>query len=463
MAIVVIILSAVLGIGLSVFLFFLIRSTITPKKLTNMDSYLKQGKTAQVIKTCKAVLSKDNRNVESHFYLAKAYLAEGKNELALMEIKSVNKIGDLTSLKNEVEFRQMSADLYRQFGNDDEALKDYILLIKMNPYEADNYYNAGTLFESRKKPGQAVKYYKKALELQPHHSNAHQKLGMIMYNNKRLNEAKKHLDLSIRYDMSNFKTHFYIGRIQKEARDYMAAIESFEKAMRDPDIKLKALIDRGSCFLTLQQFQRAQSELEKAIQYAKKTNQDNTVKSQQMLYARYFLSLAYELQRKYDDAISLWEYLYQKNKNFKDVAEKLSQYKELRHDDNIKDFLTSSNNEFTEICKKICLAIKLSSQDIKEIKGGLQILALEGGMKQWRNTKKMPTLIRFIREGNSISEANVRDILDEMKRMNLMKAKIISSNTISREAKAFAESRPVDLIGKDKLLDLLKVAQQMKD
>jgi len=108
------------------------------------------------VEPLKKMISKEPKNVDTHFLLAKAYMQQEKPELAFMEIKTIN------------------------------------------PYESLNYYNVGVLFEERNKSSKAVNYYKKTIELDPRHAGAYLHLGIIMFNSKRMKEAKFYLDQSIK-------------------------------------------------------------------------------------------------------------------------------------------------------------------------------------------------------------------------------------------------------------------------
>ena len=377
-------------------------------------------------------------------------MEQNKPELALMEFKTVNEIGIFEGYTKEEEFRQMIAILYERFNQAEEALKEYLLLIKLQPKQPDYYLKVGELFEQRNKSDKARKYFRKAIELNPRLAKAHQRLGYILYRSKKHLEAKSEFEAAIKYDPANYEAHFYQGKIQKENHDYVAALVSFEKAQRDPDLKIKALIERGSCYMNMNSFDKAATELERAIKLSSDPG------SKETLYARYFLSICYERDRRFDEAIEQWELIYKKKPSFKDVAEKLSQYQELRTDDHMKDYLTSSPSEFFDICKAITTGpMELTIRDIKEIKDGCQIIAVDSDVR-WRNAKKMPKLLWFFRTPNSIGESTIRSLHEEMRKINATRGTLINSSNFSRKSLDYVESRPIDLVGKEKLLNYLK-------
>ncbi|QQO08584.1 tetratricopeptide repeat protein [Breznakiella homolactica] len=441
----------VLGVAVGFLIFFLIKSLAAPKRVEVLANLLKNGKVQTAIKTAKAIIAKDQRNAEAHYYLGKAYLAENKAELALMEFKAVNQIGLIGQNIPESDFRQNMAQLYVKFGQIEEALKEYVLLIKLDPRKADNYYWAGKLFMERNRSDMALNYLRKAAELSPRDGKVHYELGAMLYKDKKSSEARAELETALKFQPDNAQAHFYLGKLQKDSKDYNAALASFEKAQRDAQFKIKALVERGGIYMSMNAVDKAIPELERAVKAI--TDDGN----QDALYARYFLAMCFEKNRELDKAIAQWDKIYAKKKNFRDVGEKLSQYQEFRADDKMKDYLTAGQAEYLELCKAIVTqSMALQVQDMKSLPNGCDIIAMENDSAKWRNVRKMPRLIRFFRMPEMVDETKIRDILEEIKKLNITRAVIITSSGFSRPAAEFADSRPVELFGKDQLQNLMQ-------
>jgi tetratricopeptide (TPR) repeat protein len=442
--------SILLVSGIGFLAFILIKSLIAPKKAEMIASLLKQGKVQMAIKAARAIIAGDPRNIEAHYLLGQAYLADGKGELALMEFKTVNQIGTFNVSVPEIEFRKRMAQLFVRYQQPEEALKEYIMLVKLESNNADNFYWAGKLFAERNRGDMAVNYLRKAVELNPRHSQAHFELGLLLYRDKKPIEAKSELENALRLEPENAEAYYYLGKLQKESHDYVAALLSFEKAQRDQNMRVKALVERGGCYMSMNSFEKAVPELERAVKVA---NDDGSTES---LYARYFLAMCYEKDRNLDKAIEQWEKIYQKKPSFRDVAEKLSHYQEFRTDDKMKDFLTASREEFVEFCKALVSnGMMLQIRDVSEVPNGCDIVAVEGDAAKWRNVRKQPRLMRFLRIPELIDEGTLRILLEQMKTLNMTRAVIITSSGFSRTAVEFAASRPLDLYNKDQLQELL--------
>ncbi|MDR1893086.1 MAG: tetratricopeptide repeat protein [Spirochaetales bacterium] len=419
------------------------------QKLSALDDLIKQGRASQAVKLAKQVIAREPNNPGAHYILGKAYLADNKSELALMELKTVNQLGDFSSACPEREYRQTIAQLYKNYNQPEEALKEYLLLIKLEPQNAEFYYQSGMLFENRKRPDKAIQYYQKAISLDTRHSNAHFALGSLYFARQNYIEARGELEIALRFNPDNYKAHFIIGKILRESKNYSQAVAAFEKAMKDPDYKIKALVERGSCYISEGNFEKAAVELERAVGLSKNEGAAET------LYARYFLGYCLEKLRRIEGAVEQWEKIYAKKPGFKDVAEKLSQYQDLRQDDMMKEYLTCSRSDFVILAAELTKKLGFSVQDSGAIPEGSYTVALEDDDK-WVSVKKMTRLIWFLRAPNPLADDIPRNLLEEMKKNNLTRGMIFSSSNFSRKAAEWTESRPIELMGKDKLAEALQ-------
>lgn len=440
----------ILGVGIVFGAFFIVKSIATPKKIDGIKKLLKQKKTMQAVKLAKSIVAKSPNNFIAHYYLGKAYQADGKTELALMEYKSVDQNAIFGEEISELEFRKQISDLYMRFNQPAEALKEFLLLTKLEPNSAENFYNVGYIYDSKGRADMALGFFQKAIALNAKHVKAHAALGLCLYKAKQLAEAKKEIDLAISLSPETFSSYYYRGKIEKENKDYSAAVKDFEKAIRDPEFRQRALLEGGTCYMAGNSIDRAIEELEKAVKYAKDEN------AQETLYARYFLAACYEKNRKIDQAIQQWEKIFNKNRSFRDVAAKLTEYKDLQSNDSMKEYLTCTPEAFLEICKKVALsAFSMSAQSAEITKWGCKVTATEQKNDNWMTVRPQIFLLHFYREADPIDDGEVRKVLDLAKEQGCAKAIMCTSSGFTRSAIGFAENRPIELVAKEKLELLL--------
>ncbi|MFZ4615486.1 MAG: tetratricopeptide repeat protein [Rectinemataceae bacterium] len=440
----------IFGAIVGVLSWLIIRLLTAPRQTKAIGDLIKQGKHGLAIRAAKGLAAKDPRNAEARWLLGQAYLGEGKHELALMEFKHVNQLGSFGPELPEIAFRKEIASLYERFNQMEDALKEQILLTKLEPRVALHFLDAGRLFEARGRSDVAVNHLRKAIELDERLFEAHHLLAMVLHRTKHDLEARQEFEAAIKWNPEDFEAFYYIGKIHKEAGDHTAALLAFEKAARSGPFKIKALVERGSCYMSQGNLEKAVPELERAIKMVK----DET--ATEALFGRYFLALCYEKQRELDKAIEQWEKIYQKKPGFRDVAEKLTQYQEYRSDDHMKDFLTCGREEFMEMCRAVVQGpMNLSIRDASEIQGGVQVIAVENDSDKWMGTKKQPRLIRFLRVSENQGEQTIRALLEQMKKLGVMRGSIVTSASFARAAVEFAENRSVELFPKELLQGLL--------
>lgn len=444
---------AVLGVGVCFLAGFVIKSFIQPKKLDSMVRLIKQGKYSAAQKIAKAIIAKDSRNYLAHYYLGRAYLADKKNELALMEYKLVSQNAIFDKQIPEVDFRKQLSQLYIKFNQSEDALKEFLLLTKLEPTNAEHYFNCGKIYEQKSRGELALGFYQKAIKYNNRHVKAHAAMGLLLFRSKQYAEAKKEIDLAIKLSPETYSSYYYLGKILKENKDYPGAVNAFEKSLRDPEFRQRSLLERGSCYMMANSTDNALAEFDRAVKASKDESSAET------LYARYFLAACYERNRDIDKAIEQWQIIYQHNHSFRDVSAKLTEYKDLQSNDSLKEFLTCSQDEFIEICKKVALAgFSMSAQKIDSKKWGCTMICTEQKSDDWMNVRKQLFLLAFSRDTDPIEDASIRQFLDQSKSQNCTKAIICASSGFTSSASGFAENRPIELIGKDKLQQILAKA-----
>lgn len=443
----------VIAVIVGVFLFIKIRNAANPGKILNLKNTVKSGNYKTAIKQAKEIIAKQPDNFDAHYYLGAAYDKEGKYELALVEYKAADKLGVFSKNINEDDLRSRLAELYLKFNKIEEALKEYALLAQRNPNDYYVYFKMGELFNLKNNKQQAVSYYLKSLKLKKDYSPTLYNLAIIYYDFKKFADAKKLLLLLKKLEPDNMKIFYYLGVIYKNEADYKNALAFLEKAMRDKEYKVKALAERGMIYTLMNKFEEASIEFERALKNIDGESQNF------ILNVRYILASCYESMRNITDAIKQWELIYSMRADFKNVADKLTVYQDIRMDDTMKDYMTATNEDFAAICKNIAIYYNFNIEDMKNIgkagSEGVELLVYESN-PGWVNLKKKLKIMRIYRKSEPIEEKQLREVVEIIKQKELFKGIIITSSAFSQQAVLFAQERPLELIDKNELQNILK-------
>jgi len=231
------------------------------------------------------------------------------------------------------------------------------------------------------------------------------------------------------------------------------AIQEFEIAQKDKELFQKACLARGCSMLERNQIPKAMAEFQKGLAAPQKDTETD-------LNLRYFLAACAEKTRDLYTAISQWEKIAEVRPSFRDVQDKLKSFAEFRTDDTVKDFMIASPAKFETISRQMIENLGLTIVDLT-VDSDTQIEAI-GTVTQgkWRNTKKSNQLIRIIRATDAITEENIRDLHENMREKAATRGIMITTGDYSPGAIDFAQSRPINLVEKAQVIQMLQAVQK---
>jgi len=397
------------------------------------------------------MVEQNDRDPTAHFYLAEAYRQQKNTSQAIMEYKQVIKIGKFDGRIKEAVVRNRLAKAFLQQKTLDEAKKEFLILTKLDPTNADNFLQVGLLFEKAGMIDKALPYFKQASKINPASSDAFLHAGMISYNLGNAPEAKASLTEAVKLNASLFEAHYFLGLCLKAQKDYDWAIKEFDTAIKDPTLKPKAHLAKGLCFFEKEHFPKSISEFDAGLAVAPKS-------SELELNLRYFTAASAEKMRDFHIAISNWERIHDVNPKFKDVAEKLKTHEEFRTDDAIKDFMIASPGKFEQTSRGLIEAMELKVVDLLVVNDSeVHAVATEQEGK-WRNTKMSNRLIYIHRTTDPIQERLVREMHEDMRSKGATRGVCMTTSTFTSQAEVFCQSRPIELVDKKGMIAALRSA-----
>jgi tetratricopeptide (TPR) repeat protein len=420
---------------------------VIPRKIEEIAKMIENGQTGPAIKRLNELLEKDDKDSYAHYLLAKAYKMENNMQYAILEFRQVLKLGKFNDKIKEIEVRSILANIYKDRNAVEEAKKEFLILTQIDSLNYRNYYEIGLIFFNSGTFEKALSYFKKSIALNNNHDMSQYYFGQTLYRLEMFAEAKQALLEAIKIDHANYKAHYFLGLVLRQLSDYEWALKEFDVASKSDEIKVKCFLAKGTCYIEKDQFPKAVLEFEKGIRYARKG-------SDAEFNLRYFMAEAQEKMRDLHSAIQNWEAIYKFKKNFRDVKEKLAKYGELRQDDNVKDFLIAGLAQFEIICRKMVEALGYNIIEIETTETEVEIIATEPEGR-FRNMKRSNRLIIIIRNTDLIADTLLRKLNENLKTKNATRIVIITAGEFSQSAIEFANTRPIDLLGKSKLVEIL--------
>lgn len=431
------------------FLFYLFKTYVLPKRVEELADMLKSGQLGPAIKKLQSMLEENDRDPYIHFLLAEAYYMQKNFSSAVLEYKQVIKIGKFSPKVKEEVVRSRLAKIYLQNKNYEDAKKEFLILTKLDPTNAENFYQVAVLFENAGLIDKALPYFKQAVKINKNHADAYYHIGYLEYNLSNVHDAKVALTEAVKLNPNHYLAHYYLGLCLKNQKDYDWAQKEFDLALKDDSLKHKALLAKGLCFMEKEQYPKAIAEFEKGLKTSAKS-------SEVELNFRYFIAASAERQRDFHTAIGNWERIMDVNPKFKDVPSKLKNYDEFRTDDTIKDFMIASPGKFEATAKEILESQNYSILDMQVVNDSEVRALVTEAEGNWRNTKHSNRLVYIFRTTDPIQEKTCRQMHEDMRAKNTTRGVLMTTSEFSSQAQMFCQSRPIELIDKRGMIQALR-------
>lgn len=452
LSVIQIVLILLISIGVLGLIVYIVHKMFAPQKMVQMQNAVKKGNYRQAIKIGQELLQKDRNDPEVHYLIAESFYAQGKTKEALAEyIKTTNRETSSHVIKFEI-LHERLAELYLKENNLEEAVKEYLELYQKNPNNFDYCFALAELSEKRHKYEMAAKYYLASIKLKSTNVPALVSLGVIFAASRKYAEGEKLLSKAIRLDPDNGKALYYLGLCKKNSDEKDEALRYFQDASRDKEFKVKSLSERGLIYLSKEKYEDAAAEFQRAL----KNMEYSFANRSTILNIRYTLANCYETMHDITNTVTQLEEIKKISPNYKDVAARLASYDAMRMGDEMKDFMTATEEEFLNICKKTAsekMKMSISSSELIQ-RDIAQIIGTDND-KKWLNMKQRPEVVRFYRISTPVTERELRDVLDFARRRDALKVIVLSASSFSQTALNFVQERPIQLMDKTALADMI--------
>lgn len=401
-----------------------------------------------VIKEANRRLAQNPKDAEALLALADLYYREGIFDKSM---RSYELLIDLCATNPEIdEFDvttryALSAMKLKKY---DEAYKSLLIARSMKPDVFEINYNLGYLEYQKKNYEKAAKLLLIARKDQPEHVETLRYLGMSLYKLQKYSEAAALLRRVIDLEPDDKESLFTLAEAYHNLGQNEQAIRIFSHLRPDPVWGPGAALFSGTIHLNSRQYQKAIMDFEIGLKH-------EAIKNEILVELKYRLAVCYIQIQEIGPALRFLKEIEDQFPGYKDVPNLISRYGELNTNRNLQTYLMSATSDFVTICRKIATSFfpgaKVKITDVSVNKNEYADILTEISTKKWEDI----VLFRFVRTSGSIGELLLRDLYARSKEVKAGRGFCLTAGEFSEGARHFVEARLIDLIEKDKLIELL--------
>jgi Tfp pilus assembly protein PilF len=147
-----------------------------------------------------------NKAFSAHENLGNAYIDQGRINDAIAQFQIA-----IRSNPFDADVRYNLGVAYNKKGLVDKAIREYQIAKKINPYDSDIQYNLGQIYQSQGFIEKAIRQYKITIELNPYDAKAYNNLGNVYKSQGRINEAIQQYEAALLVRPDLLEAHYNIA------------------------------------------------------------------------------------------------------------------------------------------------------------------------------------------------------------------------------------------------------------
>lgn len=159
----------------------------------------------------------------------------------------------------------LRANILKDNGNIQAALKDYNTVIKMNPKKVDAFNNRGSIFGLQGKFQSALNDYNKALNLNPELIDALYNRALVKSILKNQIGAIHDLNRILKLNSKDYSIYGKRAELKITLKDYTGAIKDYSSAIELKNNNSQDYYNRANLFLDLKKYNEAIKDYDEAI------------------------------------------------------------------------------------------------------------------------------------------------------------------------------------------------------
>lgn len=403
---------------------------------------------AQIIKEANRHLAKNPNDSAALKALGELYYSNNLWEKAYPFYDKLSKLS-----KTDIDIDPYTAFLRTgicaiQIDKIDEAMISLSAAYQKNPREFEVNYFMGYALSKSKQYDKAVPCLKKALIVRPEAPGVNFLLGQCLYNSHHYHDSLPCFKKALTEDPANKEALFCMADAMTQDGHGDKAIKVFMHLRADPVYGARSCLQAGIYHSNIGDWDNAINDLLIGLKHENAEQDIN-------LEIHYKLAQGYFAKNQFSNGLMQLKQIRQVNSSYKDVNALIARYQELSQNSNLQVYLSSGTSDFIALCRKFIAALYKHSQiKFMDISMGQVYtdVVVEVDSPKFQDTE----VFRFFRTTGSTGELYIRDFHGHLHDTKADRGFCITAGTFSEEARKFTEGRPIDLIEKTQLTQVLK-------
>jgi tetratricopeptide (TPR) repeat protein len=153
--------------------------------------------------------------------------------------------------ENDIQELYAQSAAHEKSGNIEEAIKDYLKIIKLDPTLPAAYNNLGRLYYRDAKFPEAIESLKHACRLAPKLAAPRALMGFVYFEMGDFENAQKELRIASQVNPSDRNSKLFLARSMVELKDPKGALKILEQLQREDPDDVEVLYTLGSLYSSL--------------------------------------------------------------------------------------------------------------------------------------------------------------------------------------------------------------------
>jgi tetratricopeptide (TPR) repeat protein len=428
-----------------IFVGFLIVKARQKKRYERASALFKGGRYEEALRIFQELYARNQKNKVYIWNIGLCHERLENNEMALVEY---NKLAMSTSFEpslREVEVHYKIALLNFKIGNIDKAWKEFHIVTTLEEQHSQAFYHLGLIALKKDELQRSVEFFEKACTYDRDLAEAFLELGKASFKLNHYEKARKALLSAMEIKPSVSESHFYFAMVLEKERSYKQSIDEFELAFGDERFKFQSFVHLGNIYIAMNNRKRAFDYFDKALVFG--TSDPKEIVEAKYQYANYLVGSG-----DINKALKLWQEIDSAQPHYMDVRNKIDIYGEINKSENLTRFITMTKQEFISTARRLCQILKVTVEKVAAEKK--DFVEFIGTFRVGRD--EHTCIVDIARWINQVGEIPVRELLEKMSERGASKGIFITSSYYTPRALDLSNIRPLDLIDKEGLEQLLE-------